>query len=347
MKHTPRSKSATMADVGKLAGVSPMTVSRAFKPNTSVSDYTREKIQKAADELGYILDFSASGLSSRKSGFVAVTIPSINNANFSDTVGALTERLSESGLQVLLGYTNYDIEAEERLIVQLLQRRPEAMVVTGGNHTDRCRKILENAEIPIFEMWDIPKKPIDHVVGFSNAQTSVLMLDHFVECGFKNIGYLGSDETRDTRGRDRYHGFIKGMKKYKLEANRAIFSPDIPVSMREGAAGVRKLLEQWPDTEAIMCVSDLAAFGAITECQRMGMEIPKDIAFGGFGAYDLSEFSIPSITTIDVSAKNIGDYIATNLLQLLDSNETQEQQRLIKKISAKLIIRSSTKSTSN
>ncbi len=72
-------------------------------------------------------------------------------------------------MQILLGYTNYDMQEEERLIEQLLRRKPEAIVVTGGKHTARGRKLLENAPIPVIETWDVPAEPIGHFVGFSNA----------------------------------------------------------------------------------------------------------------------------------------------------------------------------------
>ncbi len=75
-----------MADVARLAGVSPMTVSRAFKADSSVSDTTRGAILKAADDVGYVFDSTASSLRSQRTDFVAVTIPSINNANFAETV---------------------------------------------------------------------------------------------------------------------------------------------------------------------------------------------------------------------------------------------------------------------
>ena len=84
-----------MADVAREAGVSPMTVSRAFKSDAYVNDETRKAILLAAEKLGYVMDSMASGLSSRKTGFVAVTIPSINNANFADTIRGLTDGLQE------------------------------------------------------------------------------------------------------------------------------------------------------------------------------------------------------------------------------------------------------------
>lgn len=103
----PARKSPTMADVACLAGVSPMTVSRAFKAHNSVSSTTRDAILTAAEDLGYVFDSTASNLRSQKTDFIAVTIPSINNANFAETVRGLSEGLKPRGLQILLGYTDY------------------------------------------------------------------------------------------------------------------------------------------------------------------------------------------------------------------------------------------------
>lgn len=325
-----KTKLPTMADVANLAGVSSMTVSRALKPDTSVSKATREKIQKAADELGYVLDTRASEFSSGKSGFVAITIPSINNGNFADTVKAFSDGLVEQDLQVLLGYTNYHVDREEQLVEQLLKKRPEAIVVTGGMHTDRCRLLLENSGIPVIETWDVPEKPIDHVVGFSNLQASELMFEHFIAQGHRKIGFIGGDNSRDSRGRDRYLGFCNTMEKHGLASDRVSFQELAPFSMEPGASGIQSIMKEWPDTEAVMCVSDLIAFGAITECQRMGMNVPDDIKIGGFGAYELGQFLNPSITTIDVGAAQIGKFAAEKIIELLSDDGDTKSAKIVK-----------------
>ena len=102
-----------MADIAKAVGVSPMTVSRAFRQDTSVGKETRKKILFISEEKGYVFDSTASNLRSQRTGFVAVTIPSLNNSNFADTVRGLNEVVQAAGLQVLLGYTNYDVDEEE------------------------------------------------------------------------------------------------------------------------------------------------------------------------------------------------------------------------------------------
>jgi hypothetical protein len=145
----------TMVDVANRAGVSAMTVSRALKDGGRVSRATREKIMTAVNDLGYVLDQSAGSLSSRKTGFVAAMVPSINNSNFADTARGITDELESTGLQLLLGYTDYTVEKEEKLIEAMLRRRPEGIILTGGAHTERARRLLKNAGIPVVETWEL------------------------------------------------------------------------------------------------------------------------------------------------------------------------------------------------
>lgn len=310
-------KSLKMKDVAREAGVSTMTVSRAFKRHASVSDETRERILSTAERMGYMFDSTASNLKSQRSGFVAVTIPSLNNSNFADTVRALSDRLNEDDLQVLLGYSNYDVLQEERLIEQLLRRRPEAIVVTGGRHTDRTRRLLKNSVIPVVETWDLPSEPIGHVVGFSNAQTMDLLVDHLSTSGYERIGFIGGDTNEDTRGADRRRGFVDAVEARGMDASRVIGAGSPPISMREGAAAMGRLLNEHPDTQAVICVSDLSAFGALTECQRRGLRIPEDIAIAGFGAFEVAGVSVPTLTTIDPHCAEIGWRSADLIIDLL------------------------------
>lgn len=317
-------RKATMADVARLAGVSPMTVSRALRPNTSVSQATRDRIRSAAMQLGYVVDQTAVAFASRRSGFVAMTVPSINNANFADTARGLTEGLHDSGLELLLGYTDYDTAEEERLIEAFLRRRPEAIVVTGGAHTDRCRALLTSAGVPVVETWDLPAEPIDRVVGFSNADAGALMAQHLYDCGHRRIGFIGGQAARDTRGADRQNGFLRALETCGLATDRLVTDLDPPITIREGAAALGRLLDQWPDTTAVMCVSDLSAFGALNAALERGCSVPGDLAIAGFGAYDLGEYARPSITTIDANAHGIGTEAARIILQALAGEEISD-----------------------
>jgi LacI family transcriptional regulator, gluconate utilization system Gnt-I transcriptional repressor len=317
-----RSVTPTMADVAKRAGVSTMTVSRALRDGASITADTRRKIMAAVEELGYVLDQSAGSLSSKRTGFVAALIPSINNSNFADTARGLTDALQGSGLQLLLAYTGYSVENEESLIETMLRRRPEAIVVTGGRHTDRARKLLGQAGIPVIETWDLPREPIRHVVGFSNAEASVALVRHLYDKGYRRIAFIGGTTNRDTRGADRRAGYERAMAELGLDNARVISFGTPPISMKQGGEAIAQLVEQWPDVEAAICVSDLSAFGALVECQRRGWKVPERIAIAGFGDFEISSHCYPTITTVGVNCYDIGHSTGQLLLRAIEGERS-------------------------
>jgi len=318
-----------------------MTVSRAFRQDTSVGKKTRDKILRIAENLGYVFDSTASNLRSQRTGFVAVTIPSLNNANFADTVRGLNETLLEYGLQILLGYTNYKVENEEHLIEQLLRRRPEAIVVTGGRHTQRARRLLENAGIPVVETWDIPQDPIGHIVGFSNADAMSQMVEHLHDVGARRPTFIGGDDNGDTRGADRRQGFVAAAQALGLDYHLLSLGAP-PVSMREGARAMGEILDAQDGTDAVVCVSDLAAFGALSECQRRGVKVPEDMLIAGFGAFDISDISTPAISTIDAHAYEIGATSGALLAGLLRGDPPIPNTPTITRLSPALKVARST-----
>ena len=313
-----RAPAPTMADVAARAGVSTMTVSRALKDGASIAPDTRRRIMKAVDELGYVLDLSAGSLSSKRSGFVAALIPSINNSNFADTARGLTDALVGSGLQLLLAYTDYSMEKEEELIGSMLRRRPEAIVVTGGSHTARARKLLENSGIPVVETWDLPKKPVRHVVGFSNAEASKALVRYLHAKGYRRIAFIGGTTNRDTRGADRRAGYEAAMAELGLPDSRVISFGTPPISMKQGGEAVVRLVEEWPEVEAAICVSDLSAFGAVMECNRRKWKVPQRIAIAGFGDFEISSCCHPAITTVGVHCYDIGNRAGDLLLRAIE-----------------------------
>ncbi|MEY8099357.1 LacI family DNA-binding transcriptional regulator [Falsihalocynthiibacter sp. S25ZX9] len=321
-------RSPTMKDVARATGLSVMTVSRAFKEEASVGAATRAKIHETANRLGYVFDMTAANLRTKRSDFIAVTIPSLNNANFAATVVALTNKLSQAGYQVLLGHTNYELEREEQLIGQFLRRRPEAIIVTGGHHTDKARQMLIGAGVPVIETWDNPHSPIGHVVGFSNADTMQLLVDHLVQQGRTRIAFMGGDSESDTRGQDRRRGFQAAMASHGLPTDLLVGSGAPQGPMQKGAKAMSELLERFPDANAVICVSDLVGFGALSECQRRGIAVPHQIAIAGFGAYDIAEVCVPTMTTIDPMSKEIGESAADLVLELLKSPETARNKMI-------------------
>ena len=311
----------TMRDVASAVGVSPMTVSRAFRDDKTVSAETRAKVREVARRLGYVYDSTATAFRTQKSGFVAVTLPSVNNANFAETYRGMTTALTSSGMQVLLGATNYRVEREEELVRQLLARNPEALVMTGGNHTEATRELVSALTIPVIEMWDLPPDPLGHAIGFSNADAMTLIVDHLQQTGRQRLAFVGASEGADLRGAERRAGVIARARALGLPEVQLLDAGPAPVSMRDGAACIRAHQGALSDFDALVCVSDTVAFGAQCECRRLGISVPGDVAITGFGQFDVAVVSEPQITTVNVHARRIGELVAETLDRLFAGDD--------------------------
>lgn len=308
----------TMQDVARLAGVSAMTVSRALRQDSSISEATRARILAVIDQVGYIPDQTANMLASRRSGFVVALIPSINNSNFADTVRGITDSLAGSGLQMILGSTDYSPEREEELIATMLRRRPEGVILAGSNHSARTRRLLESARLPIIQIWDFPDDPLDQVVGFSNADAARAMVHHLAARGYRRIGLIGSSVPSDTRGFDRQRGYCEAIAELGLGPPRLVNAGKPPGSMEQGGLALGPLLERWPDLDAVFCVSDLAAFGAMMEAHRRGLVVPRDLAIAGFGDFEVGRCTHPRMTTVAVASYDIGALAGQHLIAALE-----------------------------
>lgn len=306
----------TMRDVASAVGVSPMTVSRAFRDDKTVSSETRAKVQAVARQLGYVYDSTATAFRTQKSRFVAVTLPSVNNANFAETYRGMANMFADSGMQILLGATNYRIDREEELVRQLLARNPEALVMTGGHHTDATRELVGALSIPVIEMWDLPRDPLGHAIGFSNTAAMGLLVDHLSATGRKRLGFVGASDGADLRGAERRKGVLSRARELGLPDVHVFDAGPAPVSMRHGADCVKTHHDVVTELDALLCVSDTVAFGALSECRRLGIPVPGDLAITGFGQFDVAIVSEPQITTVDVKARRIGELVAETLDQL-------------------------------
>jgi LacI family transcriptional regulator, gluconate utilization system Gnt-I transcriptional repressor len=305
-----------MTDVARAAGVSPMTVSRALKNDSPVLPETREHVLKIVAQLGYVPDLIAGGLSSKRSGFVAVLVPSLNNPHFADTVGGMAEVLGSAGLQILIGHTNYRADQEERILETMLRRRPEVVVLTFDGHTEKTRRMLDAAGVPVVEIWEAPRRALGHVVGFSNRKAGRALGERMIARGYQRIAFIGETNDRGTRGAERRAGVCEALKAAGLVGDRMLAFAPPPISMSQGALAVSEVMSRWPDTDAIICVSDPCAFGVMTECQRRGWTVPDRLAIAGFGDFEVSRCCRPTITTVTVDADEIGRKTGQLILDL-------------------------------
>ncbi len=332
----------TMRDVARAAGVSRMTVSRALRKDSPVSQETRDRILKVVRDMNYVPDQMAGSLTTKRSGFVAVLVPSLNNLHFAETVQALTQQLEGIGMQILLGHTDYSLAREEQLVETMLRRRPEAIVLSYDGHSDRTLQLLADAHVPVIELWERPEDPVAHTIGFSNRDAAALMTKALIAQGYRNIAFLGEAEDAWTRGAARRRGFSDAMAAAGLSAHRLLRYGKPPLSIEDGAAAVPALLDQFPDTDCIFCVSDAPAFGALSALKGAGRQVPGDIGVAGFGNFEVSRFATPAISTVTVDPKTIGETTGQMIAELLSNKESQPRDTRHVTVQAEVTLRGST-----
>jgi LacI family gluconate utilization system Gnt-I transcriptional repressor len=214
-KKSTSNAQATLADVAARVGVSAMTVSRAISRPDTVSKPTRERILAAIDALGYLPNKAAGTLRSNQSFIIGGVVPTLGYSIFSDTVQGISDGLSDSGYQLILGCSGYSLESEEKLVTALIGRQADGIILTGTLHSPGLGRHLRGSRIPILEMWDTSEPRVDMAVGFSNFEVGRAIGRHLVACGYRRLGYVSGTpehEGREKRAAARSRGFLAAVQ---------------------------------------------------------------------------------------------------------------------------------------
>ena len=170
--------------------------------------------------------------------------------------------------------------------------------------------MLERAGVPVVELWELPDAPIDSAVGFSNRAAAAAMTRFLHGLGHRRIGFLSGPEHRDRRRRE---GYLAAMRELALGEPRDV-EPRAADAVASGAAGLRRLRDRWPDTDAVLCTSDVVALGALCEAGRMGLAVPGDVAVAGFGDFEYAAAAGLGLTTLRVPGRAMGEEAARVIL---------------------------------
>jgi LacI family gluconate utilization system Gnt-I transcriptional repressor len=305
----PHITTATLHDVARVAGVSPITVSRALNQPKLVRPGTLAKIQAAVRETGYARNTGTPD----RSKLVALILPTVANPIFADMVQAASDKLTEGGYQLMLGLAGYELWREEILIETVLSRRPDGIILTGTLHSDNTRKRLEAANIPIVETWDMTSSPIDMLVGFSHEEVGNTVASKMLERGYRRFALLTADDPRAGR---RNQGLQAALARQGVSVVAAEIVPT-PASLQRGRDGCARLLAAHPDIELIVCSSDTLAQGALTEAASRGLRVPGELAIMGFGDLNFAAYTFPSLSSVRVDGSAIGALAAQAILSRL------------------------------
>lgn len=313
-RNDPPARMARMADVARLAGVTTMTVSRALRTPEKVSAETRERVAEAVRLSGFVPNYAARSLVSQKSHVIVALFPTVMNSVFSGTIEGLSRHLAAEGYHLLLGETGFDIGTEEALLSSFLGWRPAGIVITGGRHTVNTRAMLDNIDAPVVELWNLPKKPFDVAVGFSNFDAAFTMTASLHGWGYRRIAFLYLNAANNDRSIDRRNGYRTALSQLELPREKGL-ELQVPFGIHSGRDGLRAILEREPDVDAVLCASDTLAVGALMEALRLGVRVPQDLAISGFGDVELAAELVPSLTTVHVPRTEIAEMTAKVLLQ--------------------------------
>jgi LacI family gluconate utilization system Gnt-I transcriptional repressor len=121
-----------------------------------VATVTVERVRAAIARTGYVPNRIAGGLASRRTGLIAVIVPSIVHSVFNDTIQAMTEELVKAGHQVMLGLSGYGAGDVSGMLDSILSRRPDGIILTGFAGVADVRRRLRAMKIPVIETWDLP-----------------------------------------------------------------------------------------------------------------------------------------------------------------------------------------------
>lgn len=306
----------TLKDVARLAGVSPITASRALVRPDLLTAETRERVLRAVEQIGYVPNALAGGLTSRRTRLVAVAVPSMAHSLFSEMAESLIDALAAAGYETTLGLSRYDPLREEAWLAAILSRRPDGVALTGTEHTARTRRLLGAAGVPVVELWDYAASPLDCAVGFIQEDAGRAALRHLFQAGYRRPAILRSDDTRADR---RAHGFRVAAEEAGLPAPAEVTFAESQPQAGRGRVALRQLLAESPSVDAVFCSSDALALGVIAEAHAEGIAVPDALGVMGFGDQALAADTVPALSTLRVDGAEIGRRAASLLLARMES----------------------------
>ena len=328
-------KRVSSIDVAKLAGVSQSSVSRVFSPNAKVSEEKRQRILAAAETLGYKPNALARGLINRSTNLIGVVVADVANLFYASFLSELTQRLREIGKQVILFNVGL-AESADDVLPKLLEYRVDALIIAAttlsADMASDCARngtpvILFNRAV---ELARVSSVCVDNEAG--GRQIAELMLAN----NHRRFAYIAGIESTQTN-RLREDGFMRGLHDGGIDD---VLREQGDFSYQSGFDAATRLLTRDSRPDAIFCVSDTTALGAIDAARTLGLHVPEDVSIAGFDGIPQAEWSAYQLTTIAQPITLLIDATMSVLQKRLEEGETNFRPK-INHFPGELIIRNS------
>ncbi|HEX3660249.1 MAG TPA: LacI family DNA-binding transcriptional regulator [Acidobacteriaceae bacterium] len=321
-------------EVARLARVSTATVSRTINGSDKVTPETKERVQKAIDQLKFYPNTWARALGSGRSHLYGLIISDITNPFFPELVRSFEDNAVQFGQEVLVANTNYDPARMEVCVSRMLQRKVDGVAVMTSEMDERL--------VTEFQSRNIPLVFLD--TGTSQGLTSNILVDyaagvdaavaHIVALGHRDIAFIAGPSLLRS-ARIRRDAFIRSLERNGIvgglmeEGNHQIGG---------GHDAMERLLRGKLRPTAVLASNDMTAIGALGAIHESGLRVPHDISIVGFDDIQISAFTMPALTTVRLSR----DEIARVAFRALYSIRQDGSKGAEYKVVPSLVIRRST-----
>ncbi|MEW5867493.1 MAG: LacI family DNA-binding transcriptional regulator [Bacillota bacterium] len=329
----------TIKDVARLAGVSPITVSRVLNNSTNAREETRKRVLEAVKKLDYHPNRSARSLATRKSGFLGVIIPQKADYVFENPFHTLVLK----GISQVAESYEYRVlittAARDNSYIQMFREKwIDGAILMSVSRFDTGVIQLYHEQVPFVMTCPFLEGFDVHWVDVDNFQGALDAVRYLVETGHRRIAMINGPSTL-VSCRLRHQAY-----KAVLDERGIRYDPSLVVEADfTEAAGydkMQELLRREPRPDAVFVAADVAAIGAIQAARQTGLMVPEDISVIGFDGLPLGQYIDPPLTTVLQPAYEKGVKAAEMLLKILGDEKLDIPQV---KLPAQLVIRKSVK----
>jgi len=331
----------TIRDVAKRAGVAPVTVSRVMNDAPNVNAETRQRVEQAISDLGYVPNVAARSLRSRRTRSLAFVVPDITNAFWTTVARGAEDAAQSHGYSVLLCNTDENLTKQQRYLDIIVSQRVDGIIIAPcSTDADQLATLRDHGIMTVvidrrIEGWDV-----DTVCGDSLSGAYALTR-HLIDLGHTRIAMLSGPKDTST-AEDRIEGYRLALEESGIEPDPRLIRRG-GYSMPTGRDLAGQLLDEGLSPTAIFAANNSIALGVVEAAGARGLRIPADLALVCFDDYPYVASFFPFLTIVAQPAYDMGKQAAKLLLNRLESRVPLEPRHLV--LPVQLVIRHSCGST--
>ncbi|HEX6300386.1 MAG TPA: LacI family DNA-binding transcriptional regulator [Acidimicrobiia bacterium] len=335
---TRATKPPTLRDVAREAGVHVSTVSRVLNDQAAagrITPDTEERIREAARRLGYRRNTIARALRTGRTLVVGMVIPDIANLYQAGITRGAGDILYADGFSLILASTDDDPEHARTQVSAMLGVQAEGLMYGVAREDDEVLAGLVEESVPVVLFNRTVDTPGVSAVLPDDHTGTRLAVEHLLSLGHRNIVHVGGPEDVSSTV-NRLGAFEATLKSAGLTGSHGFAHRHIE---EEGYRVTRALLEELPETTAVLAANDRLALGAIDAIRDSGRICPDDVSVVGFNDMPYGNRFSPPLTTVRISQYDLGSMAARLLLETIADPGRPAETQLAP---AELVIRDST-----